>query len=551
MKNLTKTDNYSLVKMILHAMPNGLNSKLKIKDKLALPIINELGGRLGLDNTEIVLFSAIMHSQMKQTKCETSRLAEILNTPIEYIYKNQHSLRSLAYKNAISVNFEYRAIESYCINREVRNRFFGDKVSPFIQKTEYCFFEILNFVNDNFSPFKLISDDSDELKFNRDKLKFILVNNKKLSEIKMLHRTKLDFSEQIILMLIVFNNSAKKGDVNLLSVFETVTDTVEDAFNLFTSFNNKDNTLIKENYIILSDAENSGPFDYVIGNAGAKFINHSLTIVSKELPLPKSELLSVHFPDKTINTPMYFDEDGAKEYDRVSKLFNEENYVKFAGENCITKGLNILFYGAPGTGKTESVMQLAKSSGRIVLQANLSTIRDKWIGASEKNAQKIFDDYILIAASCKLKPILLLNEADAILGSRQTVIQSADQTNNTIQNIFLECLENFKGILIATTNLQNNLDKAFDRRFLIKMNFQLPSKQKRLEICASKVKDVPVEIHQIISEFEFSGGQLDNISKKIKMFELIDGIKMNADVVRSICSEEQVIKKSNSTKIGF
>lgn len=60
-----------------------------------------------------------------------------------------------------------------------------------------------------------------------------------------------------------------------------------------------------------------------------------------------------------------------------------------------------------------------------------------------------------------------------------------------------------------------------------------------------------LKIQQIISEFEFSGGQLDNISKKIKMFELIDGIKMNADVIRSICSEEQVIKKSSSNKIGF
>jgi DNA polymerase III delta prime subunit len=551
MKNFTKTDNYSLVKLILEAIPNGLNSKLKIKDKVALPIINVLGDRLGLDNTETVLFSAIIHSQMTQKKCETSRLAEILNTPIEYIYKNQHSLRSLAYKNAISVNFEYQAIESYCINREVRNRFFGDNVSPCVQKSDYCFFEILDFVNENFGPFKIVSTDSDELRFFREKLKFIMLNNKQLPEIKMLYKTKLGFPEQIILMLMIFNNSLRKGDVSLLSVFDTTTDNVDEAFRLFTSFNSKDNALIKENYIQLSDTENSGPFDYIIGSLGEKFISESFTFTAKELPLPKSELLSVHFPDKTNHTPLYFDEDAAKEYNRISKLFNEENFIKFAGENCITKGLNILFYGTPGTGKTESVMQLAKSSGRIVLQANLSTIRDKWIGASEKNAQKIFDDYTLIAACCKLKPILLLNEADAILGNRQTVTQSADQTNNTMQNIFLECLESFKGILIATTNLQNNLDKAFDRRFLIKMKFQLPSQQKRLEICASKVKDVPVEIHQIISEFEFSGGQLDNISKKIKMYELIDGIKITDDVVRSICLDEQVIKKSNSNKIGF
>ena len=210
MKNLTKIDNYSLVKMILKEMPNGLNSKLKINNKPALPIVNELGGRLGLDNTETVLLSAIIHSHITQKKCETSRLAELLNTPIEHIYANQHILKSLVFKNTIDVNFECQAIESYTISRSIRNAFFSDNMKPCIQKTEYCFLEILDFVNDNFSPFKIISDDTDELKFFREKLKFIILNNKQLPEIKMLFKTKLGFPEQIILMLMVFNNTLKK-----------------------------------------------------------------------------------------------------------------------------------------------------------------------------------------------------------------------------------------------------------------------------------------------------------------------------------------------------
>lgn len=70
MKNLIKSDNYSLVKNILAAMPNALNSKLKAINKQAEPFINELAGRLRLDNVETVLFAAIMHSQMTQKKCD-------------------------------------------------------------------------------------------------------------------------------------------------------------------------------------------------------------------------------------------------------------------------------------------------------------------------------------------------------------------------------------------------------------------------------------------------------------------------------------------------
>ena len=551
MKTLKKMDNYSLAKKILSEIPSGLDSKLKIIDQKVIPFVNELSLRLGINLTETVIFSAIIHSQMTQKKCETSRLAEFLNTPLEYFYNNQDTVNTLIFKNVLDISFEYQANESYQIKRSVRNTFFSNSTNACIQKSNYSFLEILDFVHEIFSPFKMNSDDVDELRFYREKLTYILKNNKNLTEVKMLNKTKLAFSEQIILMIVVLNNSIKKGSVNVLSIFDTAANNLEESFRLFTSFNSKTNSLIKENYIELSTEENADPYDYVIGAEGLKFINNPIKLNDKVNILPKSELLTQHLPEKTTSTPLYFDDAANGDYNRVAKLLDEDNFIKFAGKNCITKGLNILFYGTPGTGKTESVMQLAKSSGRIVLQANVSTIRDKWIGSSEKNAQKIFDDYELIAKECKVKPILLLNEADAILGSRQAVSQYADQSNNTMQNIFLECLENFTGILIATTNLQNNLDKAFDRRFLIKMNFQLPSKQIRLEICTTKIKDVPFEIHQIISEFEFSGGQLDNICKKIKMYELIDGIKMDAHIIKSICLDEQVIKKSSSNKIGF
>ena len=77
MKNINKLDNYSLVKKILSNIPSGLDSNLKIINQQALPFVSELSNRLELDSTETVIFSCIIHSQMTQNKCETSRISEI------------------------------------------------------------------------------------------------------------------------------------------------------------------------------------------------------------------------------------------------------------------------------------------------------------------------------------------------------------------------------------------------------------------------------------------------------------------------------------------
>ena len=90
-----------------------------------------------------------------------------------------------------------------------------------------------------------------------------------------------------------------------------------------------------------------------------------------------------------------------------------------------------------------------------------------WYGESEKIVKGIFTRYKRMCKRSSVKPILLFNEADAILSKRHNMDggRSTDQTENTIQNIILEEMEKLDGILIATTNLADNLDKAFERRF--------------------------------------------------------------------------------------
>ena len=178
----------------------------------------------------------------------------------------------------------------------------------------------------------------------------------------------------------------------------------------------------------------------------------------------------------------------------------------------------IIFYGPPGTGKTLTAHSLAKSLKKQILAFDCSKILSMYVGESEKNVRKIFDTYYDLAKKTKSEPILLLNEADQFLGARSSAItSSADQMHNQMQNIFLEQIENFKGMLIATTNLLENIDKAFSRRFNYKIEFKRPNKEQRLRLWqlmlpeeADYEEDFDIEK---LAGYNLTGGQINLIVK--------------------------------------
>ncbi|QOY54374.1 ATP-binding protein [Candidatus Sulfurimonas marisnigri] len=178
----------------------------------------------------------------------------------------------------------------------------------------------------------------------------------------------------------------------------------------------------------------------------------------------------------------------------------------------------IIFYGAAGTGKTMTAYSLAKSLKRQVLAFDCSKILSMYVGESEKNVRKIFDTFYDLCEKTKSEPILLLNEADQFLGARSSGTTSgADQMHNQMQNIFLEQIEKFRGMLIATTNLLENIDKAFSRRFNYKIEFKKPSELQRVELWKLMLPvDAPYEEKFDLNElatYALTGGQINLIIK--------------------------------------
>ena len=121
---------------------------------------------------------------------------------------------------------------------------------------------------------------------------------------------------------------------------------------------------------------------------------------------------------------------------------------------------------------------------------------------------------------------------------------------NTIQNIFLEELENFDGILIATTNLVGNMDKAFERRFLFKVEINKPETSVKANIWKEKLPDLKNdEVLRLASNFDFSGGQIENIARKKEIEEILQGKEIAIEEIFNFCKSE-LFEKTN-TKIGF
>ena len=248
--------------------------------------------------------------------------------------------------------------------------------------------------------------------------------------------------------------------------------------------------------------------------------------------------------------------DSMHQLEGLTEMLDENHYRNICSrlkDKGHRQGFACLFYGAPGTGKTESVLQLARKTGRDIMQVNISQVKSMWVGESEKNIKAIFDRYRAVAKNSKRVPILLFNEADAVIGIRkENAERSVDKMENSIQNIILQEMESLDGIMVATTNLVQNLDDAFERRFLYKVKFDKPELTQRAKIWQSMMPDLSEKTAEhLAAAYDFSGGQIENITRKCDIESILYGNDYVTDEkIEQYCREEKIIKKG-STRIGF
>ena len=293
---------------------------------------------------------------------------------------------------------------------------------------------------------------------------------------------------------------------------------------------------------------------FKITDSAKKLLFSEMNLSAMRGSRPKGGMLSFESIKPKL---LFYNDKERKQVEELAALLDEKNFQGIRDrlkETNFRSGFACLFYGAPGTGKTETVLQIARKTGRDLIQVNISDIKSMWVGESEKNIKGIFDDYRKMVKQSAKTPILLFNEADAIIGKRMVGAEKAvDKLENNIQNIILQEIEQLDGILIATTNLAENMDKAFERRFLYKVKFEKPDLQCRLQIWQTMIPSMnDADASFLAARYDFSGGEIENIARHYTIQSILHG--KPADMLKSLvgyCDSERLEGRTPKRKVGF
>jgi len=387
----------------------------------------------------------------------------------------------------------------------------------------------------------------------KDEINELFIQNTHLEYVQKVNNYKLTWQSRMI--LIYFSNlHINEGDDSFGS--REIDRLFSGQFNTRTikiRLSNGDHELF---FHKLLEFENNGGFadrdSYCFTQFAMKELFPELTLKKKKSKIGK--LMKSH---STISSKkMYYNQQEEGEINQLTNLLKQEQFKQIQqrlADRGMRKGFACLFYGAPGTGKTETALQLARETGRDIIPVNVSEIKSMWVGESEKNIKELFDNYRLAVEDSDIAPILLFNEADAILGIRQEgASRAVDKMENSIQNIILQEMETLEGIMIATTNLTQNLDKAFERRFLYKVKFEKPNIKAKQAIWLSMIPELSKRSALILAEtYDFSGGQIENIARKNSVDQILTGKKTTLKQLQEYCESENITKGGEGKRIGF
>jgi hypothetical protein len=385
-------------------------------------------------------------------------------------------------------------------------------------------------------------------------LQYLIESNMQLQFSQKLKDYDIELTEMVLLvffcLLFINNNDDHIG-------FHDIEDIYDDRYvfrNVMESLSEGYNELIERHFIENSNSDGFGDRECFKLTDKTKTELLDELNVKQRLGNPKKGLIAA-----ASITPkqMFYNKAEEEKISRLSSLLSGENFKtvqeRLAG-NGMRTGFACLFSGLPGTGKTETAYQIARQTGRDIMMVDISDTKSMWFGESEKKIKAVFDRYRACVEKCDVIPILLFNEADAIISKRKELSENnraVDQTENTIQNIILQELENLNGIMIATSNLTQNMDTAFERRFLYKIEFGKPSLELRKAIWQSLIPALSDDgAAELASRFDFSGGQIENIARKRTVENVISGVEPSVDTLVSFCKDE-LMNKPDGKKIGF
>ena len=510
--------------------------------------LERLSNKLGISKAQATLF-AIIASSSYNDECSLSDIKRHLDCENLDMLRLSPDLKALQRARLVRTTGKKRRLyndESYTVPEEILNCLLYDKE---IEKQEIGNLDFDAFILHLDTLFKEMEEKEGGFECLIYDIRDVIEANQQIDFAKKLSRQNYNDRELVFLLKFCLSTLIDQEDRLEYRDIEDLFDNERQAKAEFNLLRNGQHRLI---------------MDKLVEPAGLELFSGDtfrLTEHAKKTLLPQNRLKQspIDLDELTLATSiaekrLFYNANDQAQIERLNDLLQPTSFSDIRlrmKQQGLRSGFACLLYGAPGTGKTETVLQIARATGRNIMQVNLSEMRSMWVGESEKKVKAVFDRYRNFVTYCDVEPILLFNEADGIIGKRSTNTQHAvDKMENTLQNIILQEMETLDGIMIATTNLTQNMDPAFERRFLYKINFHKPNRFTRLQIWQSMMPDLPENEAGILAErYDFSGGQMENITRKAAVEHVLTGQMPHLETLISFCEEENIVE--NRPRIGY
>ena len=509
-----------------------------------------LSERQGLTKMQAVLLALFIESSASGNKSDFSDVANYLNCNNVQVLQYKSEVDELVkkgmlrmMKNNMTGGVDYAVVQGFLDNLAKNETF---------QRKSYKNSSGIEFFQHFYDITHLRWEDELSTELMLDEIKRLIDENPQLSYVKALRKVGMSAASEAVITHMC-RHLVLTGTVSLpMNHLVFLFDVQHQKYDFDRAMSEGKHYLVREGWVENAFSEGFKDKDEYQLTAKAR----ETLLYDYDIKQVESKGCDVLQSDGITAKELYFNNEVMHQLDDLAELLDENHYTsicKRLKDKGRRQGFACLFYGAPGTGKTESVLQLARRTGRDIMQVNISQVKSMWVGESEKNIKAIFDRYRAIAKHSKRIPILLFNEADAIIGKRKEGAEhSVDKMENSIQNIILQEMETLDGIMIATTNLVQNMDGAFERRFLYKVKFEKPDLIQRTKIWQSMLPELSeATASRLASCYDFSGGQIENVTRKCDVESILYGDEyVTEEKIEQYCKEEVLVKKQGN-RIGF
>ena len=515
--------------------------------------VEQLGRFLKTTPLETLLFVAIFAIQLiSNNSVDIDDICRYLDINGLDFLPLKPVLHSLLKKRLIRVVNRRRSTNDYIVADSVEHSLLQNKPVKRMKAQEIDQFQFCHIVSDLIESRSNEDIDTHEL--------FIQVEreeeaNPHIKLVKELRKLTLDIEDRTLFYEICddyMSGRRRNSNTGVECTLDDIYDNLRDRVGVAKAIMNKEHPVISSELAELLPARFLAEAELALNDKGKRlFLEDDYDLFCAKGG-SDTRLLP---PDKIPDRKLFFSEELTADLNFVKNSLEEESFVelqKRLEEKAMPKGVAMLFHGLPGTGKTAAVDMIAKATGRSVYHVNIAASKTCWFGESEKLFKKIFTDYRRMCETEDRKPILLFNEADALFSKRRDVDSgNCAQTENALQNILLEEMETLDGILIATTNLCDNFDSAFERRFLFKVQFGQPNTAAKKAIWKSKLPWLKDEdCDRLAAKYDLSGGEIDNIVRKSMMEEVLNGTRPDVAMLEAWCRGEKLTRKGGNA-IGF